>query len=154
MAKIKNEQIEIKIATLKAEDRSRWNDLARSYKAFYETELPDKSYDEVWEYLLSDQKVFGLGAYLQGNLVGFTHFLFHGTIWMEKACYLQDLFVDETARGHGVARALIEQVAQIAREHDSTKLYWQTRYDNTTARALYDKIAHHNGFIRYDYPLN
>jgi ribosomal protein S18 acetylase RimI-like enzyme len=154
MAKIMNEQIVIEIAPLKPDDRSRWNVLARSYKAFYETELPDKSYDEVWECLLNDDEIFGLGAYLQGNLVGFTHFLFHRTIWMEKACYLQDLFVDETARGHGVARRLINQVAEYACEHQASKLYWQTREDNTTARALYDKIAHHKGFIRYDYPLN
>ncbi|WP_275901636.1 GNAT family N-acetyltransferase [Paenibacillus sp. SYP-B3998] len=47
--------------------------------------------------------------------VGIAHYLFHRTIWMKDACYLQDLFVNEAARGHGVARALIERVAQSAR---------------------------------------
>lgn len=153
MAGISNKSITIDIAPLRAEDRTRWNILARSYKTFYETNLPDSTYDEVWDHLLSADGIFGFGAHLQGNLVGITHYLFHRTIWMEEACYLQDLFVDETARGYGVARALIERVAQEARGHNASRLYWQTRHNNATARALYDKIANHKGFIRYDYPL-
>jgi GNAT superfamily N-acetyltransferase len=143
----------IDIAPLRAADRNRWNVLARGYKAFYETELADSTYDEVWHRLLIADGIYGFGAHLQGNMVGIAHFLFHRTIWTEEACYLQDLFVDEAARGHGVARALIERVAQAAREHNASKLYWQTRRDNASARALYDKVALHKGFIRYDFPL-
>jgi GNAT superfamily N-acetyltransferase len=153
MAEISNEQIVLDISPLRAADRNRWNVLARSYKTFYETELPDSKYDEIWHRLLIADGIFGFGARLQGNLVGITHYLFHRTIWMEEACYLQDLFVDEAARGQGVARALIERVAQAAREHNASRFYWQTRQDNTTARSLYDKIAIHKGFIRYDFPL-
>jgi GNAT superfamily N-acetyltransferase len=153
MAGISNEQIMIDISPLRAVDHNRWNVLARSYKTFYETELPDSKYDEVWHRLLIADGILGFGAHLQGNLVGITHYLFHCTSWMEEVCYLQDLFVDESARGNGVARALIERVAQAAREHNASGLYWLTREDNTTARALYDKIARHKGFIRYDYPL-
>ena len=31
--------------------------------------------------------------------------------------------------------------------------YWMTQDHNATARALYDKLATHHGFIRYDYPV-
>ncbi|OPH57858.1 GNAT family acetyltransferase [Paenibacillus ferrarius] len=145
----------IVIAPLREIDRQSWNVLASSYKAFYETELPDSKYDEVWIRLLNADGVHGLGAYLQGKLVGITHYLFHSTFWdNDLSCYLQDLYVEETARGHGVARALIEAVARSARERNASKLYWQTRHNNITARALYDKIASHNGFIRYDYKLD
>lgn len=153
MTKISNQQIIIDIEPLRAADRNRWNILARSYKTFYDTELSDSEYDEVWNHLLNSDEIFGFGAYLQGNLIDITHYLFHRTIWMEKVCYIQDLFVDEVARGRGVARALIEQVAQAAREHNASKLYWQTHQDNANARVLYDKIAHHKDFIRYDYSL-
>ncbi|PUA36522.1 GNAT family N-acetyltransferase [Paenibacillus elgii] len=153
MAGISNKQISIDIVPLRVEDHDRWNILVRGYKTFYKTELPDSTYDEVWHRLLNADGIFGFGAHLQGNLVGIAHYLFHRTIWMEDACYLQDLFVDEAARGHGVARALIERVAKSAREHNASRFYWQTRQDNTTARLLYDKVANHKGFIRYDYPL-
>ncbi|WP_232700176.1 GNAT family N-acetyltransferase [Brevibacillus daliensis] len=153
MAEKTNKHIMLDIAPLRAEDRKRWDVLARSYKAFYETELPDSKYDEIWNRLLIGDRIFGFGAHLHGNLIGITHYVFQPNIWKEDVCYLQDLFVDETARGHGVARALIERVAQAAREQNASGLYWQTRQDNFTARALYDKIAHHKGFIRYDYTL-
>ena len=103
----------------------------------------------------------GLGAYLgdaaggepAGTLVGITHYLFHPMMWYGDACYLQDLFVAEAARGRGAARALIERVAETARSRGATRLYWNTQEDNTRARLLYDKVARFNGFIRYDYPL-
>lgn len=82
-----------------------------------------------------------------------THYLFHTRVWAENVCHLQDLFVGPTARGHGVAGALIKAVADISRERGAARLYWLTQEHNATARALYDKAAKHNSFIRYDYPL-
>jgi GNAT superfamily N-acetyltransferase len=52
-----------------------------------------------------------------------------------------------------VARALIERVAQAAREGGASRLYWLTQEGNASARALYDRLARYQGFIRYDYPL-
>jgi ribosomal protein S18 acetylase RimI-like enzyme len=95
----------------------------------------------------------GLGAWSDGKLVGIAHCLFHPTFWMGDSCYLQDLFVEETARGQGVARMLIEKVADVSRERGASRLYWTTEENNTAARALYDKVASFNGFVRYDYPL-
>ena len=33
------------------------------------------------------------------------------------------------------------------------KLYWQTKATNATARSLYDSLAHHDGYLVYDYDL-
>ena len=95
----------------------------------------------------------GLGAHVDGHLVGIAHYMFHTGAWSADACYLQDLFVDEAVRGQGVARALIEQVAQAARERGAPRFYWLTQQNNATARILYDKVAQYKGFIRYDYPM-
>ena len=90
---------------------------------------------------------------LNGDLVGITHYFFHPFIWYGQACYLQDLFTAEAARGQGAARALIEAVAAEAREKNATRLYWMTKEDNARARLLYDKLASFGGFIKYDYSL-
>jgi GNAT superfamily N-acetyltransferase len=144
----------IEISPLAPPDRARWDVLARGYKRFYETALPDEEYDRAWARLLRAEEIHGLGARLDGQLVGIAHYLFHRHIWMGDVCYLQDLFVDEATRGHGVAGALIERVAAAAREQGATRFYWQTREDNARARALYDRLARFNGFVRYDYPLD
>ena len=141
------------IAPLAPADRAEWEVLARGYKAFYRTETSDADYDRTWRRLLRAHDVHGLGARVDGQLVGLAHYMFHTNAWMADACYLQDLFVAETARGHGVARALIEAVAEIARKHGCPRYYLQTQENNARACALYDKVARWNGFIRYDYPL-
>jgi GNAT superfamily N-acetyltransferase len=154
--------IMIIVAPLKSEDRPAWEELARGYKAFYRTPTADAHYEAAWRQLRDEGSGFyGLGAYLggtaggepAGTLVGITHYLFHPMMWYGDACYLQDLFVAEAARGRGAARALIERVAEVARSEGATRLYWNTQEDNARARALYDKVARFDGFIRYDYPL-
>ncbi|MEV7616192.1 GNAT family N-acetyltransferase [Streptomyces sp. NPDC089799] len=142
----------ISVGSLREEDRAAWEVLARRYKAYYRTAVPDEGYEETWQRLRRRTEFHGLGAWSNGRLVGIAHYLFHRTFWMEDSCYLQDLYVDEATRGRGVARTLIEQVAEASRERGASRLYWTTKEDNTTARALYDKVASFKGFIRYDYP--
>ena len=127
--------------------------LARGYKAFYETETSAAEYSETWSRLMASKEVHGLGATLDGQLVGMAHYLFHTTLWAPKACYLQDLYTAPELRGRGVGRHLIDAVAARAKVEGASRYYWTTRENNATARALYDKLAKFNGFIRYDYPV-
>lgn len=144
---------QIEVLPLAASDRGQWEALARAYKAFYLTDLPDSAYEDTWQRLLRRDGVRGLAARSDGRLVGITHFLFHTGIWSRSACYLEDLFVEPAARGRGVARLLIEAVAEHARREGAGRLYWLTHETNATARALYDRVAARSGFVEYEYPL-
>jgi GNAT superfamily N-acetyltransferase len=95
-----------------------------------------------------------LGASANGELIGMAHYLYHASTWAASVCYLQDLFVAEKARGQGVARQLIEAVAAEVKSSGCARFYWLTQDHNTAARALYDKVGEHRGFIRYDYDLS
>lgn len=141
------------IRPLQPSDRPQWEYLARGYKTFYQTVVTAAEYEQAWARLLQETDVFGLGAQLDGKLVGIAHYMFHTSLWSPDACYLQDLFVEEGVRGRGVARALIEAVAQAAQARGATRYYWLTHETNTTARLLYDKVGQYKGFIRYDYPI-
>ena len=143
----------IEIGQLRPGDRGTWEVLARGYKAFYRDPMPDEAYEATWQRLTAGPELYGLGGRLDGTLVGIAHYFFHPAFWSGEACYLQDLFVDEAARGRGVARALIERVAEAARERGADRYYWHTQQDNIRARGLYDQVARFNGFIRYQYPL-
>jgi GNAT superfamily N-acetyltransferase len=143
----------IRIQEFQPEDRAAWEVLARGYKDFYNTPTSDAEYDTAWKRLLARDGVYGLAAWADGKLVGIAHYLFHTSVWATTNCYLQDLFTLHAARGQGVARALIEAVAQQARERKAARYYWLTQEHNAVARVLYNKVGKYNGFIRYDFPL-
>ena len=140
----------IEVQPLKAGERAAWEPLARGYKHFYDTPVTSAEIDAAWFRLMGDPRMLGLGAWHDGALVGITHALFHASTWSADVCYLQDLFVAEAARGQGAAAALIAAVAAAAHERGAPRLYWLTHASNARARALYDRVAAHKGFVRYD----
>jgi GNAT superfamily N-acetyltransferase len=145
--------VPLRIDTLQSRDRTEWGLLAHGYKRFYETELAEAEYDTAFRRLIAGRNVHSDVARRDGRMVGIVHYLFHASTWSADVCYLQDLFVDPAVRGQGVGAALIEHVAEVARERGAARLYWLTQAHNARARALYDRLAQHKGFIRYDFPI-
>lgn len=91
-----------------------------------------------------------LAAVMEGRIVGLVHYIFHRSCWTAGPyCYLQDLYTEETLRGQGVGRALIEAVYVAAKAADASRVYWLTHETNTNAMALYDKVAERTGFVQY-----
>ncbi|MGW4645545.1 N-acetyltransferase family protein [Kitasatospora sp. NPDC004289] len=143
----------ITIDRLGPDDREAWEVLFRAYIDFYRRVEPDAMYERSWREFQADTRMHALGARLDGRLVGITHFLVHANTSGPDVCYLQDLFTAEDVRGRGVARALIDAVAEWARERGCGRVYWNTHESNATARLLYDKVAENRGFIRYQIEL-
>ena len=139
----------ITVAGFRPADRPAWEALFRAYIAFYGQDHPPSMYDRAWSEFQADSRMHALGAWLDGTLVGFTHFLLHASTTAADVCYLEDLFTAPEARGRGVARALINAVASWAAERGCSALYWQTQETNATARRLYDDVAAYQGFIVY-----
>ena len=144
--------VAITIRKAEPEDRENWERLWKGYQEFYEADLSAGT-DALWKRLMTAS---GDGPYClvadagNGELVGFTHYLFHATTWSEdKRCYLNDLFTDIEARGMGVGRALIEAVYREADAAGAGQVYWLTQEFNHTARKLYDSIANVTPFIKY-----
>jgi GNAT superfamily N-acetyltransferase len=141
----------IDIRAISLDDRAIWERLWTGYLEFYKTSVPRETYDVTWARLNDpNEPVHLLGAYVDGELAGIVHYLFHRSCWSPgDYCYLQDLFVAEDARKLGLGRALIEAVEAEARAAGASRVYWLTHESNATARALYDKLAENLGFIQY-----
>jgi GNAT superfamily N-acetyltransferase len=133
------------------DEREAWNPLWADYLAFYKTTLTRDISDLAWtRFHDPDEPIFALGGYLEGELMGIAHYLFHRSTWAtHRYCYLEDLFVADAARGKGLGRALIEAVYARAEAANASRVYWLTQSDNAQARALYDKVADNLGFIQY-----
>ena len=143
------------VRPVEQDDFSAWQPLWDGYNAFYgragETALPVEITKATWQRFFDPaEPVFALVAVSEGKLVGLTHYLYHrSTTRLELTCYLQDLFTQESERGRGVGRLLIEGVYREAKAVGIKRVYWQTHETNAAGRLLYDKVAKHAGFIVY-----
>jgi GNAT superfamily N-acetyltransferase len=144
------------IRPLVPSDFEAWAPLWQGYLTFYKSELSKEQTMLTWSRLHDPiMPIYAVGAFDGTQMLGFTVYLFHLSSWAETGyCYLEDLFTSDSARGKGVAAALIDAVAEDAKAKGASKLYWQTHQDNTRARALYDRVAAHDGFIVYARPVN
>jgi hypothetical protein len=52
-----------------------------------------------------------------------------------------------------VGGTLITYVRDWAADAGLDQVYWLTHEANTTARALYDRVAHRSGFLHYEIAL-
>ncbi len=146
-------QIELRDAAFA--DKAAWQDLWGQYLAFYNVTLSPEVTDHTWARLLDpSSRLAGRFVFLDGALVGFAIHHHHVSTWVAgDDCYLEDLFLDQTARGHGIGRALIDDLIEIARAKGCKRLYWHTDENNQTARRLYDHFAKADGHVRYRMPL-
>jgi GNAT superfamily N-acetyltransferase len=141
----------IVIRPVGANERAAWEPLWKGYLDFYRASVPKEVYDATWARLHDPREPMHLlGGYVDEKLLGIVHYIYHRSCWtVGDYCYLQDLFVAEAARGHGLGRALIEAVYDEARSAGASRVHWLTMEDNATARALYDTLADRSGFIQY-----
>lgn len=141
----------VMIRPIEKGDEARWRVLWRGYLDFYDSSVPDEVTAKTFERILDpNAPVHGLGAVLNEELIGITHYIFHPSTWSgEGYCYLEDLFVDPAIRRSGAGRALIEAVRERAHAAGATRLYWNTQHFNETARALYDQVADLSPFVQY-----
>ena len=142
---------QVVIRAMSLDERAVWEELWTGYLDFYNTKISQETKSVTWARLHDpNEPMHLLAASLAGKVVGIVHYLYHRSCWtIGDYCYLQDLFVATDARGKGIGAALIKQVEKIARASDASRIYWLTKEDNVSARALYDKLADRSGFIQY-----
>ncbi len=143
----------MKIRKLEARDKAAWLPLFQAYVAFYKARVPDSVIEGTWARLMQSEasNLVGLVVVDEADRpFGIAHLLFHISTWSPTTyCYLEDLFVDPSHRGTGAGRALIEATFSEADRRGATRTYWMTQETNSTARALYDRLASKTPFVQY-----
>ena len=78
---------------------------------------------------------------LDGRVKGFALWFFSYSTWLGRAgIYLEDLYVAEAARGHGLGRRLIVDMAQVAVRHGAQRLDLSV-LDWNPARGFYERLG-------------
>lgn len=149
----------ISIRPVTPSDFDQWRPLWLGYNAFYgrerDTALSEEITQSTWERFHNPVEPVHALVALEGQIfVGLVHYVFHrSTTRLHDVCYLQDLFTDPDHRGRRIGRRLIDAVYDAARIEGCSRVYWQTHVTNAAGRALYEKVAHHGGFIVYSHEL-
>ncbi len=141
------------IRALRREDWDDWRALWGGYLAFYRAEVPDDVSRATFERLCAgDEGLFGLLALDEaGRGIGMANCVVHASTWSrEPKCYLEDLFVAPSARGHDAGRALLVAVSEAGAARGADRVYWHTQQYNGPARSLYDQVGRPTSFVVYE----
>jgi GNAT superfamily N-acetyltransferase len=83
-----------------------------------------------------------LFAEASGLEIGFALYGFRYSSFMGQLnIWLDDLYVDEDRRSQGAGAALMERLAQIAKEKDCTHLAWNANARNTRGLSFYHRLG-------------
>lgn len=119
--------------------------LMRSYCAFYGVSPTDADLVALAEALIADPRHEGVQLLARaddGAAVGFaTVYWSWSTTQACRVGVMNDLFVSESARGHGLAERLIDACRAECSRKGARVLTWQTAPDNGRAQALYDRVG-------------
>jgi len=119
--------------------------LMRAYCDFYEVSPPDEDLLALAAALIDDPEREGLQLIARdrdGDATGFaTIYWTWSTADAARIAVMNDLFVAETARGHGLADQLIHACRAEAQRRGARRLTWQTAPDNARAQRVYDRLG-------------
>jgi GNAT superfamily N-acetyltransferase len=140
------------IRRAKLTDRDRLEPLVRAYIDFYKEPQPGAERLEQLLWVLAKRPRVGVQfvAEKDGELHGFaTVYLTWDTVSARQVAIMNDLFVAPDDRDIGLGRALIKRCHEFALQNDCAVLQWVTADDNSTAQALYDKLAQRTTWVTY-----
>lgn len=116
-----------------------------AYRVFYKQPSDEKAAaDFLQERIMKNESVIFL-AYADNVAVGLCQlYPLFSSVGMQRVWLLNDLYVNEAARGQGVAAALLQQAKEFGIETNARWLSLETAADNLAAQSVYDK----NGWKR------
>lgn len=89
-----------------------------------------------------------------GYVVGFTQlYPSFSSVSMKRVWILNDLFVDESHRGNGVAKSLMSAAEDFARETGAIRIILATQISNVAAQSLYELRGYAKDEAFYYYAL-
>ncbi|HTA38131.1 MAG TPA: GNAT family N-acetyltransferase [Candidatus Acidoferrales bacterium] len=94
-------------------------------------------------------------ARIDEKAVGFVQlFQTYSTVWLGPSLLLEDLFVDPSARGAGIATKLLARALAYSHEIGAVGMFLETAMDNVAAQRVYERAgwSREGRFYKYNAP--
>ena len=133
--------------------------LIAAYQRFYGVEGPDDARNRAFfaRFVAPSDEGLLLGAW---DAAGDAAIGFACVYWTPESvaardvALLHDLYVEDSRRGAGAGRALIDRAIDEARRHGASSLSWRTALDNRPAQRLYESYpATRTAWFEYEVDL-
>lgn len=142
----------LEIVRAKLADVADLHPLVEKYREFYKQPENEKTLGYLKSRLENDEAIVFI-ARENAEAVGFTMlYPTFSTVSLSAVWLLNDLYVEESHRGKGIASKLMETAENAARDTGATRVFLRTANDNTTAQSLYEGRGYIQDevFRRYD----
>ena len=80
-------------------------------------------------------------AEVNSNVVGIALFYYGFSTWKGRSLHLEDLIVNENFRGHGIGKALMMRVVQVAQKEKLNRMDWEVLDWNERAIKFYKSLG-------------
>ncbi len=132
-------------------DRPAWDALWAGYQQHFNGCVPADVSERSWGMMVDPASGLEcLVAQADGAPCGFVHYSFTQFAWTAgPLCFLQDLYVNQAARGHGAGRALVEAVYEAATHVGAANVFWLGNVHDDNLKAFYRQIAVETPYVRF-----
>lgn len=95
------------------------------------------------EQFIEERDLYGCLVAIDHNnyVVGVATYYFFYSTWVGKSLFLDDLFVDESARGNGIGNSLLATIVEMGKKENCKKIKWQVAHWNDKAIQLYKSMG-------------
>ena len=128
----------IKTKPVKIQDYQKVIDMLQSISDF----IPrDEDINDVWEAFISQDSLNGFSFFLDNELVGYGSIFYEIKIRGGKACHIEDIVVNENARGNKIGQFIIDYLVKEALKNNCYKVSLSCKENNI---GFYEKC----GFVQ------
>jgi GNAT superfamily N-acetyltransferase len=137
----------LQIKKASAKDAQLVAPLFNAYRIFYHQASDEKAAADFLQQRLTNNESVIFIAFADNIAAGFCQlYPIFSSVGMQRTWLLNDLYVNENARGQGVAAALLQQAKEFGVTTNARWLLLQTGAGNYTAQSIYEK----NGWSRVE----
>ncbi len=122
-----------------------YNELLNLYNTFVGNDRYSKHDNDSFKIVLKDPNNYIFVEEENGKLIGFVTFSIRNVVrYPRPIAELDELFVAQEYRKHGIGKKFMQRVEEVAKERNCYRMFIESHYDHKTAHKFYEGLGYKN----------